>query len=61
MRINEIQQQVGDGAYRVDTQAVAAAILRRLMAGQDPAGSWRAPRGAISRGAPSRAAHRPGR
>ena len=31
MRTNEIQQQVGRGEYRVDTQAVADAILRRLL------------------------------
>ncbi|MGH2858024.1 MAG: flagellar biosynthesis anti-sigma factor FlgM [Solirubrobacteraceae bacterium] len=32
MRITEIQQQVGRGQYRVDTQAVADAIVRRLLA-----------------------------
>jgi anti-sigma-28 factor FlgM len=31
MRIVEIQQQVGRGEYRVDTHAVADAILRRLL------------------------------
>jgi hypothetical protein len=31
MRISEIQEQVGRGEYRVDTHAVAAAILRRLL------------------------------
>jgi hypothetical protein len=31
MRIMEIQDQVGRGEYRVDTNAVAEAILRRLL------------------------------
>ena len=31
MRINEIQDQVGRGEYRVDNQAVADAILRRML------------------------------
>ena len=31
MRISEIQEQVGRGEYRVDTHAVADAILRRLL------------------------------
>jgi hypothetical protein len=39
MRMNEIQQQVGRGEYRVDNKAVAEAILRRLMAGAVRAGS----------------------
>lgn len=34
MRVNQIQEQVGRGEYRVDTQAVAAAILRRLLGAQ---------------------------
>ena len=38
MRINEIQQQIGRGEYRVDHHAVADAILRRLMAGQGLSG-----------------------
>jgi hypothetical protein len=33
MRLNEIQEQVGLGEYRVDSQAVADAIVRRLLAG----------------------------
>jgi hypothetical protein len=33
MRLNEIQEQVGLGEYRVDSQAVADAIVRRLMSG----------------------------
>lgn len=37
MRITEIQQQVGQGQYRVDTQAVADAIVRRLLAQRPPA------------------------
>jgi anti-sigma28 factor (negative regulator of flagellin synthesis) len=39
MRIVEIQQQVGRGEYRVDTHAVAEAILRRLLQEQTPGGS----------------------
>ena len=31
MRISQIQEQVGRGEYQVDTQAVADAILRRLL------------------------------
>ena len=31
MRLNEIQEQIGRGEYQVDTHAVAAAILRRLL------------------------------
>jgi hypothetical protein len=40
MRISEIQDQVGRGEYRVDTHAVAEAILRRLLlrAGADESG-----------------------
>ena len=34
VRVNQIQEQVGRGEYRVDTQAVAAAILRRLLGAQ---------------------------
>jgi hypothetical protein len=41
MRMNEIQQQIGRGEYRVDSQAVADAIIRRLLAGQDPSGMSR--------------------
>jgi hypothetical protein len=37
MRISEIQQQVGRGEYRVDTHAVAEAILLRLLL-RPPAG-----------------------
>jgi anti-sigma28 factor (negative regulator of flagellin synthesis) len=33
MRLSEIQQQIGRGEYRVDGQAVADAIVRRLLAG----------------------------
>jgi Anti-sigma-28 factor, FlgM len=32
MRVAEIQQRVGRGEYRVDTRAVAEAIVRRLLA-----------------------------
>ncbi len=31
MRLSQIQEQIGRGEYRVDTQAVADAILRRLL------------------------------
>lgn len=31
MRLAEVQEQVGRGEYRVDAQAVADAILRRLL------------------------------
>jgi hypothetical protein len=31
MRLREIQEQIGRGQYHVDAQAVADAILRRLL------------------------------
>jgi anti-sigma28 factor (negative regulator of flagellin synthesis) len=31
MRIDQLQQQVGKGEYQVDAQAVADAILRRIL------------------------------
>jgi hypothetical protein len=34
MRLSELRQQVADGKYRVDSQAVAEAIVRRLLAGR---------------------------
>ena len=34
MRLSQIQDQIGRGEYRVDTQAVADAIIRRLIAEQ---------------------------
>jgi hypothetical protein len=34
MRLNQIQDQVGRGEYRVDNYAVADAIIRRLLEGQ---------------------------
>ena len=37
-RLTDIQQRIGRGEYRVDTQAVASAILRRLLAGGEPPG-----------------------
>ncbi len=37
MRLNEIQEQVGSGAYHVNPQAVADAILRRILAAPRPA------------------------
>jgi len=33
--MNEIQQLIDRGEYRVDTHAVADAILRRILAGHD--------------------------
>jgi hypothetical protein len=33
MRMNELQQLIDRGEYRVDTHAVADAILRRILAG----------------------------
>ncbi len=41
MRLTQIQDQIGRGEYRVDTQAVADAIIRRVIAEQ-----WRSPVGA---------------
>ncbi len=37
VRLSEIQDQIGKGQYRVDTQAVADAIMRRLLQGAKPA------------------------
>jgi hypothetical protein len=34
MRLNQLQDQIGRGEYRVDTHAVADAIIRRLIDGQ---------------------------
>jgi hypothetical protein len=34
LRLNEIQEQIGRGEYRVDAQAVADAIIRRLFGAQ---------------------------
>jgi hypothetical protein len=48
MRIVEIQQQVGRGEYRVDTNAVAEAILRRLLGDQTLGGSGKRPQGECS-------------
>jgi hypothetical protein len=47
MRIIELQEQVGRGEYRVDTHAVAEAILRRLLLRPD-AGSAKRPQGECS-------------
>jgi hypothetical protein len=35
MRMNELRQLIDRGEYRVDTHAVADAIVRRLLAGHD--------------------------
>jgi hypothetical protein len=48
MRVSEIQQQVGRGEYRVDTHAVAEAILRRLLQEQTLGGSGTRPQGECS-------------
>jgi hypothetical protein len=39
MRLDELQQQVGRGEYRVDAQAVAEAIVRRLLAAHNSGGA----------------------
>ena len=36
MRMNELQQLIDRGEYRVDTHAVADAILRRILASDRP-------------------------
>jgi hypothetical protein len=36
MRIDQIQQQIGNGEYQVDHQAVADAILRRILGVSGP-------------------------
>lgn len=48
MRIIEIQQQVGSGEYRVDTHAVAEAILRRLLQEQQLGTAAKRPQGECS-------------
>ena len=48
MRVSEIQEQVGRGEYRVDTHAVAEAIVRRLLQEQKQAGSPKRPQGECS-------------
>jgi anti-sigma28 factor (negative regulator of flagellin synthesis) len=48
MRVSEIQEQVGRGEYRVDTHAVAEAIVRRLLQEQKQAGSPERPQGECS-------------
>ena len=47
MRISEIQEQVGRGEYRVDTHAVAEAILRRLLHEQTAGRVREAPSGGV--------------
>ena len=37
MRLDQIQEQIGSGAYHVNPRAVADAILRRLLASPLPA------------------------
>jgi hypothetical protein len=48
MRISEIQQQVGRGEYRVDTHAVAEAILRKLLLRLDAGEPGKRPQGECS-------------
>jgi hypothetical protein len=48
MRISEMKEQVGRGEYRVDTHAVADAILRRLLHEQKLDGFGGAPQGECS-------------
>lgn len=48
MRISEIQDQVGRGEYRVDTHAVAEAILRRLLQEQKLGGARKRPQAECS-------------
>ena len=48
MRISEIQEQVGRGEYRVDTHAVAEAILRKLLLRAAAGGSGKRPQGECS-------------
>jgi anti-sigma28 factor (negative regulator of flagellin synthesis) len=48
MRVSELQEQVGRGEYRVDTHAVAEAILRRLLLRPDAAASAKRPQGECS-------------
>jgi hypothetical protein len=48
MRISEIQEQVGRGEYRVDTHAVADAILRRLLLRAEASGATKRPQGECS-------------
>jgi hypothetical protein len=48
MRISELQDQVGRGEYRVDTHAVAEAILRRLLLRPESDGSGNRPQGECS-------------
>jgi anti-sigma28 factor (negative regulator of flagellin synthesis) len=44
MRLSQIQEQVGRGEYQVDAQAVADAILRRLLEGYN-GGAFQTKRG----------------
>ena len=48
MRIAEIQEQVGRGEYRVDANAVADAIVRRLLSEHGLLGSPKRPHGECS-------------
>jgi hypothetical protein len=43
MRLNEIQEQIGRGEYRVNAHAVAEAIVRRLLGAPRPANPAPAP------------------
>jgi hypothetical protein len=48
MRLDELQQQVGRGEYRVDAKAVAEAILRRLRAVRTSEGASKPPQAECS-------------
>jgi hypothetical protein len=48
LRLNEIQEQIGRGEYRVDTQAVADAIIRRLLGEQKSASQQKRAQGECS-------------
>jgi anti-sigma28 factor (negative regulator of flagellin synthesis) len=48
LRLNEIQEQIGRGEYRVDTQAVADAIIRRLLWEQKSSSPQKRPQGECS-------------
>ena len=48
MRISEIQEQVGRGEYQVDANAVADAIVRRLLLEQKSAGAAKRAQGECS-------------
>ena len=55
MRLESLKARIGRSEYRVDPDAVAAAIVRRLLSGRGDLvrphdGAERSPRGALSSG-----------